>query len=74
MLDAGPEGTEARELLQGCDDADLIVVAGRSYEYDAADKTQADVLAHYRDSARAHGWRYRTTTASASVSTASTRT
>ncbi|WP_338897518.1 hypothetical protein WBG99_19485 [Streptomyces sp. TG1A-60] len=57
VLGEGVEGVRAEESYQGCDDDDLFVVAGKSYRYGGDRKS---VLAHYREAAPAHGWRYRT--------------
>ncbi|WP_371579136.1 hypothetical protein [Streptomyces sp. NBC_01314] len=71
VLDDGPDGVGAGEPYEGCDDDDLFVVAGKSYTYTYTyDKGQGrgregdvvaheSALAHYRDVAQAHGWRYR---------------
>lgn len=57
VLDAGVEEARAEESYQECDDDDLNVVAGKAYRYGG---DRESVLVHYRDAARAHGWRYRT--------------
>lgn len=54
VLDAPPEGAGERESYQECDDDDLFVVAGKSYAYGGS---RNGALAHYRDAARAAGWR-----------------
>lgn len=67
VLDDEPDGAGAGEAYDGCDDDDLFVVAGKSYTYDEGQGrgresdvvVHESVLAHYRDAAQAHGWRYR---------------
>lgn len=57
VLDDGVDGARVEESYQECDDDDLTAVAGKTYRYGG---DRESVLAHYRDAAQAHGWRYRT--------------
>ncbi|MGX1885453.1 hypothetical protein [Streptomyces sp. NPDC055287] len=60
VLDAAPEGTDGREKnhYRECDDDDRFVVVGKQYRYD---RSSNFALGHYREAARADGWRPRTT-------------
>ncbi|MEE1757008.1 hypothetical protein [Streptomyces sp. SP18CS02] len=57
VLADGPAGAGEGTPYQGCDDDDLFVYAGKDYPYGAS---RQGALAHYQESARAHGWRPRT--------------
>ncbi|MFF8957921.1 hypothetical protein [Streptomyces sp. NPDC014894] len=54
VLDAVPDGAGKREEYRSCDDDDLFVSVGESFSYG---DSRAVVLGHYREAARANGWR-----------------
>ncbi|WP_225877166.1 hypothetical protein [Streptomyces resistomycificus] len=56
VLDAAPEGATREDRFQECDDDDRFVVVGARYRYDGSSR---EALRHYREAARADGWRPR---------------
>ncbi|GAB3179490.1 hypothetical protein GCM10027162_32060 [Streptomyces incanus] len=58
VLGTAPEGADRASHDQECDDDDLFVTVGTQYRYDGSPKT---ALRHYREAARADGWRPRAT-------------
>ncbi|MGW1400494.1 hypothetical protein ACWCRF_17915 [Streptomyces sp. NPDC002405] len=58
VLDTAPEGADAKDRYQGCDDDDRFVVVGTQYRYGGSAE---NALAHYGRAAGADGWRPMTT-------------
>ncbi|MFD5473584.1 hypothetical protein [Streptomyces sp. NPDC127105] len=56
VLGTAPEGADPTGRYRSCDDDDRFVVVGAEYRYGGSSE---GALAHYREAARADGWRPR---------------